>query len=918
MVQSAQFYFLAFLFLLESQPTSFSIIPLSWCYRLLGWTIRIDTRIFLGATPANRDDPYCFHGSHGDPALIPHLSINGFPKARTPFHHRHQAPFDRGRRPHSNPFDRGKPRQHHRFLYYPSKESKGKRIAWFGPFIRLISVVDSPDYKDQAKTTQPWKTPKDTVTVPYSFPRCQQRTLRRLIIASLPSPAVTIISLPSPAVIRNRLKSFFYKQRIVVINLCRRRHNPFLDRGEHIIEAAWVCISHYPSVFAAILTMPRKQTTPKRGQPEPKPKKGTRDTRHSSLLTSRSPVTNQPHARQGQGSPARKSQKHLHLATPENPIPDVCLSPIAPTLEPDNMEAELHASPGLDRQEEDHNLSVLFDPPDLRHGFDPTRDPMITDGDVLKEAQLTTTPGDASIPSTHYQKSKSVMFTPGTPYGPRKQDDAQSNQAQSREILYCTVKITAEGKSLDSLTLRLTQLLTGLQNLNIDFQLLGYDQAENMPTVTKVTSLGTKMTQFQRYFHGLYLAKTTWSQWRVSWIPPHLGYTHTQFLTDANAVFSEFDSSIYAKWLQLPFTATAGWIFKSLEHTDLLTLKLFLETELANHYNFSGPFALYRKVPFTGQVLPPHKQATSVQASGRAIHVDTADSLATTLWQHLHKLLKSKAMKKFHNFEWKFIPQFHSRRSNTDQLHLKTTAAKQKLVYNAIATVTCDFYLDIESPMNEDGFTLRRFFLDQCLPGQSVPLVLAIDRADKNGDEYIFTAAKENHESLGSLIHFSPIILFREVGNDVKRKLSIQGLAALEDQYWDDQLNLPRSKFSDSLRDDHMDDRDIRIVIENLPESLLGVKRPGDTAGLDLDDITQPSFTTQGACKAKHPRFEAPRDPTNSGVVDSDYVTKLEQEKMLQNQKIAALEAQLAKLLSSNFQSPPAASMPMTQLDDSI
>lgn len=278
-------------------------------------------------------------------------------------------------------------------------------------------------------------------------------------------------------------------------------------------------------------------------------------------------------------------------------------------------------------------------------------------------------------------------------------------------------------------------------------------------------------------------------------------------------------------------------------------------------------------------------------------------------------------MKKYHNFEWKFVPQFHARRSTVDQIQLKTTAAKQKLVHTAIVTVNCEFFLDIDSPINDSGVSVRRFFLDQKLPGtQGGPsCVLAIDRAEKHDNEFIFTAAKEHHNTLSELVYFSPIHLLRTFGYDIKKQLSLQGLEALEDQYWDDQQNVPRSRFSDSLKDDHMDDRDIRIVIENLPESLLGVKRPGDTAGLDIDDITQPSFNTQGQSKAKHPRFESPRGvPTDNTFPDGNYVKHLEQDRAAQAQRIAALEAQLANMLSQSSQPLSSVSpTPGMALDDS-
>lgn len=412
--------------------------------------------------------------------------------------------------------------------------------------------------------------------------------------------------------------------------------------------------------------------------------------------------------------------------------------------------------------------------------------------------------------------TKSVNFRPGTAYAPTSPQvltTPTDSCLSDRQFLFCSVKeVTLPERSLSALSARLTLILKGLVDLKIGFQLHGYDPSENMPSITKLDSIGTKITQFRRYFYGLYLAKVSWSQWRISWLPPHTDYTTSHFLADANATLSEFDTSMFAKWLQEPFTATAGWIFKSLEHTDLSVFHDFLVKELRENHNFSGPIALYRKVPFTGNAAGPAKPVGyDTRSLGRAIHVDTIEYLSTTLWQKLNRLLKSPAMKGIHNFEWKFIPQFHSRRSATDQSNLREAAAKQKLVNKAITTVSCDFFLDIDTPFNDQGITIRRYFLDQRNNQTGSPLVLAIDRSE-TGTDHIFTSAKEFAESLSEMVHFSPISLQRIFGVDIKRKLSIYGIAALEDQYWDEERNLPRSKFSDCIREDHMDDRDIRIV----------------------------------------------------------------------------------------------------------
>lgn len=276
-------------------------------------------------------------------------------------------------------------------------------------------------------------------------------------------------------------------------------------------------------------------------------------------------------------------------------------------------------------------------------------------------------------------------------------------------------------------------------------------------------------------------------------------------------------------------------------------------------------------------------------------------------------------MRKFSNFEWKFIPQFHSRRSPEDQLHLRTSAAKQKLVHNAIATSTCSFFLDVDQPVDDSGTTIRRYLLDQRVGDTGPPVVLSIDRLD-NAVDYIFTSAKEHADPLALLVQFSPLLLCRRFEPAVvRRRLSPTGLTALEDQYWDETQQRPRSRFTDSLRDDHMDDRDIRIIFDTLPdETTGGLKRPIDTAGLDIDDISQSSFNTQqGPTRSKLARFGSPQSQAAGPTAQ---VSRLEAERLAQDEKIRKLESQLAQLMAhiSTSVDPPSISPTQPSTEDQL
>lgn len=115
-----------------------------------------------------------------------------------------------------------------------------------------------------------------------------------------------------------------------------------------------------------------------------------------------------------------------------------------------------------------------------------------------------------------------------------------------------------------------------------------------------------------------------------------------------------------------------------------------------------------------------------------------------------------------------------------------------------------------------------------------------------------------------------------------------------------------------------MDDRDIRIVFDNLAEVNPGsLKRPIDTTGLDIDDISQTSFNTQqGPTRTKQARFGSPQSHQTTAQI-----SHLEAERAAQDAKISNLESQLAQLMVhfASVTSPstgPTPSPPEDRLDE--
>lgn len=412
--------------------------------------------------------------------------------------------------------------------------------------------------------------------------------------------------------------------------------------------------------------------------------------------------------------------------------------------------------------------------------------------------------------------------------------------------LFVNVKAGFADKSLPTIRAGLDACLVALEDLGVDFRVCVFEASDGLPDIQRVASIGHHLTQLRRYFSGLSLATTSWSQWRISWSSTQgNAYTESNFLQDINAVAEPFKMLFYRKRLQAPFTTTVGWIFKTFDRTNCNDLQEFLTHELAL-MGFRSPFALYLKVPFAGAPLPPDRAPSS--RSSLAVHVDTITGHHKLLYQKLKLLLKSNRLARYTNWKWKLFPTFQRDLDPSDQKELLKVMAKQKLMKQSIATLTLNTVLDLDARLCDT--TVRSFLLSHRTGLRST--ILGIDRDPTSLSTFTITASVSLRAEAFQLVQFIPISLVQTFGPAGQAALSEEGVFLLEDQYWDSSTDQPRSRFSDDLRADHeTDEGDIVIILANLPSDLLeeGARPAVTPFPMDTDNMTHASFNTLGQSK---------------------------------------------------------------------
>lgn len=178
--------------------------------------------------------------------------------------------------------------------------------------------------------------------------------------------------------------------------------------------------------------------------------------------------------------------------------------------------------------------------------------------------------------------------------------------------MFVNVKAVFSDKSLATIKATLDDCLIALGELGGSFQVCVFDPSERLPSITSIASIGHHLTHLRRYFSGLVLSTTSWSQWHISWLAPESGsaaYSDTDFLNDVNALVDPLKFVFYRKRLQAPFTTTVGWIFKTHDKTNCEDLHSFLAQELATT-GVNAPFAFITKFPLLALPfrIPLHRQ----------------------------------------------------------------------------------------------------------------------------------------------------------------------------------------------------------------------------------------------------------------------------------------------------------------------
>lgn len=182
--------------------------------------------------------------------------------------------------------------------------------------------------------------------------------------------------------------------------------------------------------------------------------------------------------------------------------------------------------------------------------------------------------------------------------------------------------------------------------------------------------------------------------------------------------------------------------------------------------------------------------------------------------------------------------------------------AKQKVLKKSISSLTLHTIIDLDYPLGS-GLSVRSFLLSHRSGSRAT--ILGLDRDTASPSIYNVTTSAALRSEAIRFVQFLPIQLTHLFGSPGQGALSNEGLAALEDQYWDSTTDLPRSRFSDDLREDHdKDEGDIVFILENLPSDLFQERqegtRPADTPfPLDTDNITHASFDTVGHSRPIRP-----------------------------------------------------------------
>jgi len=312
------------------------------------------------------------------------------------------------------------------------------------------------------------------------------------------------------------------------------------------------------------------------------------------------------------------------------------------------------------------------------------------------------------------------------------------------------------------------------------------------------TALGSSINQIIKFFDSFWVSKT-FSQAYVNCL---IGFNMDTdaFMYSASSMLTDIPAKIFKRTLQVPHTATLGWIFGTHENFAIKDFEVLLQDAAARLAPNQFPpvqFGLNFKPIWDGSSCADREKDKS--HNKWAIHVDAIAEIASTSKALLKKALASPWLHAYTNLPLLLVPVLTKKTPNSEADDIKRAIARHGTVIQSMSKSFSSKILSLDRPLSALANATLRTTVMAITNSAGKKLFLSVDH-NWNGQGFIFTYPTLYASQASDYVKYLPVYLAHSHCDDVYRWFTPDAVAEAQAMGWDDEKKQPISKDGLDLR----------------------------------------------------------------------------------------------------------------------
>jgi len=303
------------------------------------------------------------------------------------------------------------------------------------------------------------------------------------------------------------------------------------------------------------------------------------------------------------------------------------------------------------------------------------------------------------------------------------------------------------------------------------------------------SALGSSINQIIKFFDSFWISKT----FLQAYVNCLIGFNMEvdAFMHSASSMLTDIPAKIFKRTLQVPHTATLGWIFGTHENFAIKDFEQLLQDAAARLAPNQFPpvqYGLNFKPIWDGSSRADREKDKS--HNKWAIHVDTIAEIASTSKALLKKALASSWLHAYTNLPLLLVPVLTKKTPNSEADDIKRAIARHCTVIQSMSKSFSSKILSLDRPLSALANATLRTTIMAITNSAGKKLFLSVDH-NWNGQGFIFTYPMLYASQASDYVEYLPVYLAHSHNDEVFRWFSPDAVAEAQAMGWMMKRNNP-------------------------------------------------------------------------------------------------------------------------------